>query len=580
MTRTTRPCLPAILLCGTLLLSCGVTEVEPRPDAGNLPPGGSVPSCTDGQTNGTESDVDCGGACPERCVPGKVCHDDGDCESAVCRAARCQAPTCEDGVKNGTESDADCGGGTGCGPCSVGRGCSVGGDCVSGVCLGGACAAPSCGDGVKNQSETDVDCGGVCSEKPCAMGMGCAEPTDCASGVCMANVCAAATCTDGVRNGGESDVDCGGGDCPGCAAGRTCSGPGSCLSGVCTDGVCQAPSCSDGMMNGTETDTDCGGSCQAKCEAGEGCATPSDCVSRVCTGGVCQAATCTDGVRNGNESDIDCGGTCLQRCGWGQRCGSPADCGMGVTCSNGTCSGCAAGLGNCDKDPANGCETSIGSNLLHCGGCGMACSTANVAQNACTQGSCTGTCAAGYFDCDNNMRANGCEVNGQTDPQNCGGCGISVNDGNACTTDSCVNGVVTHTPIPGCGVQTCAHSACAIGVALNAQACSRPGTNNDCVARVCAEDSYCCSVEWDIICRNTAMDPAICPTGLTSPNTANFTCNCAHSFCSTGGVSQPLMRSCDPCVKRVCELDSYCCSTDWDNVCVSAVAQECNIVCP
>ncbi len=633
MTSMTRACLPAIVLCGTLLLACGETEVTPPPDAGVLPPQGAVPSCNDGKANGTESDVDCGGTCPNRCIPEKTCHDDGDCESAVCRTARCQTPTCDDGVKNGTESDADCGGGTGCAKCSVGKGCGVAGDCESGVCLAGQCAAASCTDGVKNQSETGIDCGGSCQQK-CAVGAGCAEPTDCLSNVCMGNVCAAASCTDGVKNGTESDIDCGGGGCPLCSAGRTCTMAQSCESNVCQNGQCQAPNCNDGVKNGSETGTDCGGNCAAKCPPGQGCAGPSDCVSRVCTGGVCQAPLCTDGVLNGTESDIDCGGSCPQKCGFNQTCGSPLDCVPGVNCAGGVCNGCGAGLGNCDNDNANGCETSVSNNLAHCGGCGVACSSQNitpscsngscaggtcaagfsdcnsnkqsdgcetntasspqhcggcgmacsgnnVAQNACSGGNCTGVCAAGFLNCDNNLRTNGCEVNGNTDAANCGGCGVSVNDNNACTTDSCVNGVVTNTPISGCGTaSTCPHSACTTGVALNTQYCSYTGANNNCVANVCAQDPFCCTNTWDTLCRQAAMDPTICPTGLSSPNTSNFTCNCAHSFCQTGAASQPLVRSCDPCVKKVCEADPFCCNTDWDNFCVQAVPTQCNITCP
>ncbi len=629
----TRGCLPMFVLCGTLMAACGETQPSSLPDAGHLPPQGEVPTCTDARVNGTESDVDCGGTCPARCVPGKICYDDGDCESAVCRAALCQVPTCEDGVKNGTESDVDCGGGTGCGPCPVGGACGVGGDCESGVCTDGACVGASCTDGVKNQSETDVDCGGACPEPRCAEGSGCAQATDCASGVCMGDVCAAISCTDGVRNGNESDVDCGGGGCPGCAAGLQCALPASCASGVCSNGVCQAPSCDDGVRNGSETGTDCGGTCPAQCPAGEGCAGPADCLSRVCTGGLCEAPTCTDGVLNGTESDIDCGGTCPQQCGWGQTCGSPLDCVAGVACAGGTCNGCTAGLGDCDGDPTNGCETTVTNDLqhcggcgvtcsgqnmtpsclngacggsclagffdcngdtladgcevdaathpAHCGGCGMACSGANVAQPACSGGSCSGTCAPGFFDCDGDLRTNGCEVNGGTDPVSCGGCGIAVDDGDACTTDACVNGVVTNTPIPGCGAPTtCPHSSCETGAALSAQLCSYPGANNNCVANVCAQDAFCCSNIWDTLCRQAAMDPSICPTGLSSPNTGNFTCNCAHSFCSTGAATQPLIRSCDPCVKRICELDPFCCNNDWDDFCVQQVPVACNITCP
>jgi hypothetical protein len=48
------------------------------------------------------------GGCPD----GDDCDAPSDCQSGVCSAGTCQAPTCADGVANGTETDVDCGGAT------------------------------------------------------------------------------------------------------------------------------------------------------------------------------------------------------------------------------------------------------------------------------------------------------------------------------------------------------------------------------------------------------------------------------------------------------------------------------------
>ncbi len=71
----------------------------------------AVPSCSDSLRNGSEADVDCGGAACAKCKAGKRCGAAGDCSSGVCTGGVCQAPSCADGVKNGPESDVDCGGG-------------------------------------------------------------------------------------------------------------------------------------------------------------------------------------------------------------------------------------------------------------------------------------------------------------------------------------------------------------------------------------------------------------------------------------------------------------------------------------
>jgi hypothetical protein len=49
-----------------------------------------VPHCGDGFQNGTEGDVDCGGACAAKCQTGQHCWTNGDCASGVCFYDRCQ----------------------------------------------------------------------------------------------------------------------------------------------------------------------------------------------------------------------------------------------------------------------------------------------------------------------------------------------------------------------------------------------------------------------------------------------------------------------------------------------------------
>ncbi len=73
---------------------------------------GEDPTCSDGEQNGNETAIDCGGP---------------DCDPC---------PTCTDGIQNGSETGVDCGG-----------------DCDD---------CPTCSDGIQNGTETGVDCGGDC----------------------------------------------------------------------------------------------------------------------------------------------------------------------------------------------------------------------------------------------------------------------------------------------------------------------------------------------------------------------------------------------------------------------------------
>ena len=110
--------------------------------------GGPEPTCEDGEQNGDETGVDCGGA---------------DCPACA---------TCDDGIQNGTETGVDCGGScTACVTCDDGiqNGTETGVDC------GGSCTAcATCDDGIQNGTETGVDCGGPdcspCESLPCTYG--------------------------------------------------------------------------------------------------------------------------------------------------------------------------------------------------------------------------------------------------------------------------------------------------------------------------------------------------------------------------------------------------------------------------
>lgn len=123
-----------------------------------------VDLCKNGEKDGDETDVDCGGTKCEACGLDKGCLKDGDCESGACDGGVCVVKKCTD--------DASCGDGKVC-------------DVASGECR----VPETCSDGKKNQDETDEDCGG---EKcgACQVGKACKVNADCLSGTCSAQVCA------------------------------------------------------------------------------------------------------------------------------------------------------------------------------------------------------------------------------------------------------------------------------------------------------------------------------------------------------------------------------------------------------
>ncbi len=127
-------------------------EIPRLPDGGLPPPA----TCSDGKKNGDETDVDCGGSCPKKCADGEGCSIGTDCADSVCEAEcdgllcfpgtrdkTCRPAECSDGQKNGNETDVDCGGTT-CPQCAVQQACKVNGDCQSNVCTANKCVAAAC----------------------------------------------------------------------------------------------------------------------------------------------------------------------------------------------------------------------------------------------------------------------------------------------------------------------------------------------------------------------------------------------------------------------------------------------------
>jgi hypothetical protein len=109
------------------------------------------------------------------------------------------------------------------------------------------------------------------------------------------------------------------------------------------------------------------------------------------------------------------------------------------------------------------------------------------------------------------------------------------------------------------GSGPCAHSVCTAGEKLN---CS-----DACVAKVCAQDDYCCKTAWDSQCVSEVSK--FCGSNVCGNNGGNNGggSSCAHSECKAGAK---LTSACSPCAAAVCKADPYCCNNDWDNQCVTA----------
>ncbi|WP_170319451.1 hypothetical protein [Polyangium spumosum] len=324
-------------------------------------------------------------------------------------------------------------------------------------------------------------------------------------------------------------------------------------------------SCNGVCVSADDPAFGCGDSC-APCSVAN--------ATTACVSGACAVGTCNPGF-----SDCDGMGATgcevntaadTQNCG---ACGTA--CTTFETCNDGSCEAnpCGPGTADCNMNNADGCETMLGT-LLDCNFCGDVCDLAN-ASEACTMGMCAlSACDAGFDDCDM-MDATGCEVNVQTDLQNCGSCG-NVCPGGALAT--CTNGMCgldcaagtgdcnndptdgcetdTSTSVDHCGAcgracsganvasKSCAGGVCDSTCDIGHANCTRPamGADNGCELDVEDNDTNCggcgndCSGGLDCDRGPDAQKVCGCTSNQECGGGGSTSCNAGTGLCSCGGT--------------------------------------------
>lgn len=171
---------------------------------------------------------------------------------------------------------------------------------------------------------------------------------------------------------------------------------------------------------------------------------------------------------------------------------------------------------------------------------------------------CVGTPGGGGGSCDHDT----CTTGGPLSPE-CGTCAAAV----CAVDDFCCNNMWDQTCVNeveencagGCegGGGGC-HDQCTTGEAMDASC-------NACVSSICNADPFCCQTSWDQTCVDEVDQfcAGECSGG-----------GCSHDECSQGG---PLEDGCSACVTDVCDADPFCCGTDWDQTCVGEADSICGI---
>jgi len=319
-----------------------------------------------------------------------------------------------------------------CGAC--GTICPSGQTCTSGACAytgGGSCPPGQLycnGQCVDPQTDNNDcgTCGNVCPDLGNTYAI-------CVSGVCVYSTCPSGfgNCDHNVNNGCETNFSNDPNNCGAC--GHACGAGQSCVAGVCTGGCPAGQTLCGAQCVNLQSDPNNCGQCSLVCQQLQGS-------SPVCNAGAC-SFVCQNGFADcdhygGNGCEVflqsdpnncgQCGNICVQRQNSSPFCG-------GGSCLN----NCFPGYQDCNGNPVDGCEVNLQNDPHNCGACGNNCPSGPQSFPVCNGGGgCSIVCQGGFNDCDHNP-FNGCESNPQNDPNNCGQCGHVCNVGQQCIQGNC-----------------------------------------------------------------------------------------------------------------------------------------------
>jgi hypothetical protein len=286
--------------------------------------------------------------------------------------------------------------------------------------------------------------------------------------------------------------------------------------------------------------------------AGEQCEPPS---TAICDA-FCHLIGSPD-VRQCPPSQVSCSGLCVDPRSDAANCGAcgracPGAPNAAPRCVAGACQvACRRGFADCDGNPANGCETDLTSDVAHCGTCDSACPAFPNASPACSGGRCTSTCAPGFGDCDGNP-ANGCETDLTSDAAHCGKCTLACL-GTSTTTATCQGGTCQYACTnPGPGQVICGKSC--VDPSTDKRNCG--GCGNLCPSNEVCVDGTCTCPSPEQLCARTCTDLTSDPTncgqcGRACPQRAdscvNGTCVCLAPNKVCSGVCTDLQTDTKNC---------------------------------
>ncbi|MHC5029074.1 MAG: hypothetical protein ACYTGR_20175, partial [Planctomycetota bacterium] len=467
--------------------------------------------------------------------------DNAECEALVCAADAFCCDTQWDGICAGAAADLCgdlCGGGAAIGACCF----------DDGTCLDGASAEGCIGKGGAYQGDgttcADVSCGGGGGGGDCCIANGSpgCDDAGCEATVCAADPFCCDTEWDQICADAAADLCgklCGGPPPTGCPGEGNCCEPNGtpgCDDAECCELICSLdPFCCD-----TEWDGLCAKAALLECE---GCAA-GDCGDGCCfdaNGGAgcndeecCQAVCANDPFCCDSEWDGLCAKLALDICTGD--CEGDTNGDESVDVQDLTNVILAWGTGDFDADVDHNCVVDVAdltTVILNWGDCGGGACGDEAAGDCCEPNGtpacndaacCEAVCGADAFCCDIEWDQICADAATEICAKLCSGPppGDCPGEGGDCCSD---NGT------PGCDDAGCCEAVCAV-------------------------DPFCCETAWDGICAEQAA--RLCAKLCGGPPPKGSDC------CIPNGTP-----GCDDaeCEATVCAADTFCCDTDWDQIC-------------
>lgn len=301
---------------------------------------------------------------------------------------------------------------------------------------------------------------------------------------------------------------------------------------------------------------------QNQCQSN--CPDPADFCQDNGVCGHCDASKCQQLV---NGKCVGCDATC-ETCENGQ---CVSTCSSGQTCCVGQClrccqSTCNHATGLCTGTECSASETccpdgtcaDLQGDVMNCGACGHTCNEIE----ACIQGTCQEDCRAadappcadGSMCCPSALGRYAC-IDISSDPQNCGSCGNECDPGETCSDGICGTGPCHgETCLPS---ETCCPDGCRdLTNPYNCGQCGNvcPDDASNCVNGACSP----CSEPGQTLC-----GPPDSPTAAALCCDADTEC-CAYTNTVTGVQAYTCI---NPSVDMCCQYDGGCSKTD--GICLS-----------